>query len=156
MSKDFLKTNKGLFRGNPHASDKNNIRTAHLEAAGTPASDALVIDTSEFSGGESVDGLVLTGKDGIDHTLNFRKQTIPDSQNLNDPLKLPELTASYDTGDLRTRVREAIERHEVDPIVTVEYDHGGNTITITHVGSGTLKKLVVDGAEVGTATRTAL
>lgn len=151
---DFNQKIAGRFRGNTAASDHNSFRAVDQENPGTPATDSLVVNTTGFTGGESVSGINLTGKDGVAKDFKFRKQQRPDGQNIEQPLELPALTASYDISDLRWLVHDAVQREETDPIVKVEYDNAGNTITITHIGSGTLNGLIVDGTAVGSATRT--
>jgi len=151
---DFKAEIAGRFRNNPDASDHNNIRTVDLATPGTPATDSLVIDTTTFSGGEVISGINFTGKDGVARDILFRKQQYPDGQAFNHTVVLPALTASFDPSDLRWAIHNAVQIDETDPILKVAYDDAGDEITITHIGSGTLNKLIIDNAPVGTNTRT--
>lgn len=155
-SNDFKLTNAGLFRGNVEASDYNNFRAVDLETPGTPASDSLVINTAAFTGGEEIQGINFTGKSGAAADYLLSDQQRPDAQRINKPITLPALTAGFDTSELRWAIHQQIEREETDPIVKVTYDDVGDTLTIEHTGSGTLNKLIIDGAPVGTNTRTPL
>lgn len=145
----------GKFRANPSASDFNNLRIVSEDTPGTPATDTLTIDTTAFTGGEVISGIKYTGKDGVATVIDFSKQQIPDGQKIKETYTLPALTAGFEgeEGDLKDMIFNLIQRHEVGAIVTVTYTDASNELVVVHTGSGTLAKLIIDEAEVGTNVR---
>lgn len=153
---DYKLSEAGRYRANPDASEYNTASIVDEENPGTPANDSLVIDTSGFSGGEVVSGINYTGRSEAAEDIEFSKQQRPDAQEIPYSVTIPALTAGYDPAELRKAIRRAIDRRESESIVKVSYDDAGDEITVTHTGSGTLNKLIVDGSPVGTNTRSAI
>lgn len=153
---DYKLEEAGRYRANPEASEYNTASIVDEENPGTPANDSLVIDTSGFSGGEVVSGINYTGRSEAAEDIHFTKQQRPDAQETPYSVTIPALTAGYDPAELRAAIRRAVGRRESESIVKVSYDNSGDELTITHTGSGTLNKLIVDGAPVGSNTRSAI
>lgn len=146
----------GRYRANPDASEYNTLNVIDEDAPGTPQTDSLVIDTSAFTGGEVISGITYTGRSTVAEVIPFTKQQRPDAQEIPYSVTLPVLGATFDPAELRAAIFRAIERRECDSVVKVAYVDGDDEITVTHTGSGTLSKLTIDGAPVGTNTRAAI
>jgi len=152
---DFQLKDAGKFRANENASQYNTI--AIVDATpGTPQTDTVTIDTAAFTGGEVISGVTYAGKAGQAEVIEFGNQQRPDAQRIKFSITLPALTASFDTKELRDAINEVIQRQEVNPVVKVTYDDVGDELVVVHSGSGTLSKLIIDGAPVGTAARTSI
>ena len=150
---DFKLTEAGRYRANPDGSEYNSLTVVDEENPGTPETDTLTIDTSGFSGGEVVSGIQYTGRSEAAEDIGFAKQQRPDAQEVPYSVTLPALSASFDPAELRNAIRRAVDRRESNTVVKVEYDNTGNEITVTHTGSGTLGKLIIDGSATGSNSR---
>lgn len=153
---DYKLSEAGRFRANPNASQYNTFTMASEDAPGTPQTDTLTIDTVAFTGGEVISGISYTGQSGAAAVYTFSNQMRPDAQRVQFTIMLPTLSTAFDPLKLRDAINEIFQREEHNPITKVEYDDVADEIVITHVGSGTLNKLIVDGAPVGTAARVAI
>jgi len=136
----------GFYRANEAAASPNNLRLMDAETPGTPGQDNGTIPisaTSIASGFEYI-------KNGVSEFVPFTDYQFPDGKN--ETTVVPIGSAAALT-NLRDHLREALERFEVDPVLSVTVS-GGNFV-IRHVGSGTVDYILVNGAAVQ-LTRTVL
>lgn len=130
----------GLFRANEEAATNNNLRLEDPTTPGTQGTDTL--SNADLSGESGFKGIKYTGKDGVNALQLFKRQ---------DPIsgELVEYTVAHvgNADGLRASLRELLERHEVDPIITINED-SATSWDIVHKGAGTITKLVaIDGTE---------
>lgn len=132
----FDKNKAGRFRGNPEASALNNLRLKKVDSEeGTPQQDSGTITKGVAIDAE---GIQYTGFDTVSVFIPFFKQTIPDGERIDQPVKI---TDGADA--LQAALNLAISAHEVDPVITV-VDNGA-TYDVVHIGAGTLESITLDG-----------
>lgn len=141
---EYIESNAGKFRANPNASDYNNLRLVS-ETPGTIQQDNGTVNTTS---GIHFEGVEYTGKDGVAIYIQFSDQDIPQGTQ---KTKFVAVDAGRDA--LKKALQTILERHEVDPIITVTGT--GASFIVRHVGAGTLSGIYMDGAKTS-LTRTAL
>lgn len=129
----------GRFRGNPQASVHNNLKRVDLDNPGTPATDANAVGI-DASAASKWEGITYTGKDGVSTFLRFFTQQYPDGNHF--PI---DIDVSEGNDALRDAILNVISLHEVHPKVSVTGLVGA--VIVTHVGSGTLASVRLDGSD---------
>lgn len=113
-----------------------------------------------MTGVELASGLLYQPVGGTAKVIKFGDQNIPAGGIVEKELVLDFIDAVGATtavSDLQRAIIEAVGREENGPEIKVTYTgNPTDEIVITHTGSGTLSKLVVDGAQVGTHGRAAI
>lgn len=127
-----------VFRANPAANLENAMRYEDRETKGTVQTDT---GTADVTGASIVSGIRYTGKDGEEKFISF----FHEDQLTQD--RIPHsISAQEDPLAIQRAIHKIIKLHEVDSIVSVT--KAGNVLTISHTGPGTLRTVVIDGADV--------
>lgn len=139
MSKPFEKAT-GVYRGNPNIS-YNNALKVDAATAGTAGTDTVEIDVETPP--TAYTGIDYTGADGVTTFYRFFDQEYPSGQRIEKDVPYSQT----DTATIVEEILKIVERHEIGATVTATFAAGTpDTMTIVHVGSGTIDNIYTDGS----------
>lgn len=144
----YSEATAGLFRANPEAASPNSPRFVDPTTPGTPAQD-IVTDSDTGTEQVTISGIGYIGKAGGSAVIiPFFTTEYPTGKAIPTPV-----VARNNASVVKDAIRNVVEMHEVDPVVTVTW--AADLLTIRHVGAGTIDYIIINDTVVQLA-RTAL
>lgn len=132
-------TKLGRFRANPSGDPQNTLKLIDPTTPGTPATDANAVGI-DASAATNWEGITYTGKTGGATFLPFFSIERSTGAKINKVVAVSEGNAA-----LKAAIELVLGQHEVGPKVDVTGAVGA--VIITHVGSGTLASVRLDGSD---------